>query len=230
MDAIKVEDLSFGFNKQILINHLSLSVKKGESIAILGANGAGKTTFFKILLGLYPPLTGKVIILGREIKRTEDRVFARENIAYVPQERVLGKLPITVFEAVLLGRYGKGFKGLKKPHKSDRDAVLVALEMVGMEKLQKRDVADLSGGELQRMALARALVRDASIILLDEPIAHLDKSGKEELPLLIQSLQKEKKFTMVTITHESINMAFDRTFILSGGQLKETTNEYPSIF
>ncbi len=220
-EAIKVQNLTFGYDQNPLLKTLSLSVEKGESLAILGPNGVGKTTFFKLLLGLYLPWSGEITILGKAIVSASDRVFARENIAYVPQERVTGKLPITVFDAVLLGRYAKGFKGLKKPRQTDREAVKEALAAVSLTEYATRDVSKLSGGQLQRMALARALVREAPIILLDEPVAHLDKGGKEELPYLIQNIQREKTLTMITITHEDINMEFDRILRLKDGQLKE---------
>ncbi len=220
-EAIKVQNLTFGYEKSPLLKALSLSVEKGESLAIIGPNGVGKTTFFKLLLGLYLPWSGEISILEKDIVSASDRVFARENMAYVPQERVTGKLPITVFDAVLLGRYAKGFKGLKKPKQTDREAVKKALAAVSLTEYAKRDVSKLSGGQLQRMALARALVRQAPIILLDEPVAHLDKSGKVELPYLMQKIQREKALTMITITHEDISMDFDRILRLKDGQLKE---------
>ncbi|HHY18541.1 MAG TPA: ATP-binding cassette domain-containing protein [Firmicutes bacterium] len=220
-EAVQVKNLTFGYGKKTVLEHLFLSVNMGESVAILGPNGAGKTTLFKLLLGLYQPWQGSIAILGREIKSSSDRVFARKKMAYVPQERIIGKLPITVFDSVLLGRYGKSYKGLKKPDSRDKETVIKALDTVGLQDLANKDVAELSGGELQRMSIARALVREADVVLLDEPIAHLDKKAKEEIPELIQSLQKEKELTMITITHEDINMDFDRVFTLTEGYLKE---------
>lgn len=218
--AINIEKLTFGYSKSVLFHNLSFAVQEGESIAVIGPNGAGKTTLLKLLLGLLKPWSGQITILGKKMTQGLGGVHARKNIAYVPQERVIGKLPISVYDAVLLGRYAVSFRGVRKPTKKDRYKVMEALLEVGLDEFISRDVATLSGGQLQRMAIARGLVREAPIILLDEPIAHLDKVAKEEIPTLLKKIQAERKLTMVTITHENIDMEYDRVLLLQGGKLK----------
>ena len=220
-EVISVTHLSFGYSSTPVLKNLSLVVKRGENIGIVGANGTGKTTLLKILLGLLKPWEGQITILGKKMLSNQDRVFAKKHTSYVPQERIIGKMPISVYDAVLLGRYAVGFKGIKKPTQKDRELVDEALEVVGLKDLYRSDVSTLSGGQLQRMAIARGLVREAPIMFLDEPIAHLDKFGKEEIPLLLEKIHSKRKLSMITITHENINMNFDRVFNLQAGYLKE---------
>ncbi|HOA91219.1 MAG: metal ABC transporter ATP-binding protein [Bacillota bacterium] len=219
--VIDVRGLYFGYLKEPILQNLYFQARQGERIAIVGANGSGKTTFLKLLLGHLKPWEGEIKILDREIASTQDRVFSRKHIAYVPQERIVGKMPISVYDAVLLGRYAVGFAGIKKPTQKDRELALEAIEAVGLKDFVRADVSTLSGGQLQRMSIARGLVRKAPIMFLDEPIAHLDKLGKEDIPLLLENIHLEKQFCMIVITHENISMDFDRVFHLEAGLLKE---------
>ncbi|HOJ77024.1 MAG TPA: ATP-binding cassette domain-containing protein [Bacillota bacterium] len=223
MSVIRIEDLWSSYGREPVLQGLSIDLKEGQSLGIAGPNGAGKTTLFKVILGLVKPQRGRVIVLECELKNEKDRSWVRRQLAYVPQQSVRGKLPVSVWDAVLMGRWGKTFGFLKMPQNSDKAAVHQALEEVGLLHKLKADCRALSGGELQKVALARALIRGASIMLLDEPTTYLDHRSKEDLVELLTRIREERKLSLITISHDPshLEQITDEVLQMENGRLRE---------
>jgi iron complex transport system ATP-binding protein len=182
---------------------VTLEARERELIAILGPNASGKSTLLKLLAGLLKPLSGRVEVDGEEVSELELRTRA-QRIALVAQESEL-LFPLRVWEYVLQGRYPYG-KRLR--FESAEDCLLAgnALAQVGADALRDRWMDQLSGGEKQRVILARALAQQPSLLLLDEPTQHLDIGGKVELLRRLRKLADEHRYTVVVVTHE-LNLA-----------------------
>jgi ABC-type Mn2+/Zn2+ transport system ATPase subunit len=209
-----------GFN---ILKGLNFRALSGEVIAVLGENGAGKTTFFRAVMQLMPYQSGSIRIMGRSIHSSADKRWARSLIGYVPQSQGEGRFPISVQDAVLLGRWGTSFSYWRRPRKSDREAAVHMLEAVGLQAHKDKDCRSLSGGQKQRLHIARALVRDPKILLLDEPTTYLDADSQEMLTRMISELPRSLKVTIVMITHERsyAERIADRLVYLEHGTLQE---------
>ncbi|HEY0704994.1 MAG TPA: ABC transporter ATP-binding protein [Candidatus Acidoferrales bacterium] len=220
---LKVEQASYAYSAtdrsapKFTLGPVSLEAKERELIAILGPNASGKSTLLKLLAGLLKPLSGRVEVDGDEVSDLELRVRA-QRIALVAQESEL-LFPLRVWEYVLQGRYPYG-KRLR--FESDEDCLLAgnALAQVGADGLRDRWMDQLSGGEKQRVILARALAQQPSLLLLDEPTQHLDIGGKVELLRRLRKLADEHRYTVVVVTHE-LNLAAefsDRIALMHNGK------------
>jgi ABC-type Mn2+/Zn2+ transport system ATPase subunit len=225
--AITIHDLVAGYGKKRVLHGLNFQVTQGESVAIIGPNGSGKTTLFKAILGLLKPLGGEITILGHQLASEKECRWARGQIGYVPQLSVPGKLPITVHDAVLTGRWGKNFCGLKRPGPYDRKITSDMIAWVDLSHKEWNDCRYLSGGEQQKVAIARALVREADILLLDEPTAFLDQRSRNELLALLKRIRAEQGLTLVIISHDfwQVKDLTDQTWQLAEGNLRPISLE-----
>lgn len=209
-DALSIQDLHLYLDHRATLWNLNFQIPQGLLVGVLGPNGAGKSTLFKAILGLIPLASGKIEILGSSI----DKV--RKKIAYVPQKELIDPdFPITVQEVVLMGRYGQ--MGLfARPRKADLLAVKDALEMLGILHLASRQIGELSGGQLQRVFIARALLQEADLFLLDEPFAGIDMATEKAIMEILQKLRDEGK-TILLIHHDLSTVAsyFDWTILLN---------------
>ncbi len=221
-DALSLEDVTAGYGTGPVFDRLSLRLQCGRIVGVLGPNGAGKTTLLRLTMGLLPPASGTVTVLGRELRSDADRAWARLRIGYVPQIQSPTALPITVADSVLLGRWGRSFRFLKRPNREDREVVQETLALVGISELAERDLATLSGGQRQRAALARALARRPRLLLMDEPTTYLDREAQQELVQLIERLHERLQITTLVVTHGlEAGWRFDRTVQLGEGGLDE---------
>jgi iron complex transport system ATP-binding protein len=195
----------------------SAAADEAELVALLGRNGLGKSTLMRTIIGLQPPLGGDVHILGKSIRAYPLRTLATL-ISYVSTDNVkVGNLK--VFDLVSLGRYPyTGWLGTLS-HK-DRDVVMQALAMVGMEAYAWRNSACLSDGERQRVMIARALAQDTPIIVLDEPTAFLDLPNRYEVVLLLKRLAQEQRRAVLFSTHDmSIALKIaDKVWVMCDGE------------
>lgn len=225
--GIELHNLVAGYNHNQVLKGIDLKVKQGEAVGIAGLNGAGKTTLFKVMLGLIPVTEGRVSVLGRDLRTGIDRAWARREIGYVPQQTTPGKLPVSVHDAVLMGKWGKGYGFFRKPQHSDHEAVGVTLKRVGLADLEWQDCRKLSGGEQQKVSLARALVRDAVILLLDEPTTYLDRNFQIEILELLKEIRNEGQLTLITISHDPAHLKAisDRIYQLDQGSLQVVNDE-----
>ncbi len=194
MVAVRCEKLQVVRNGDLALDDISVSIPQNTLTIVFGPNGGGKTTFLKILAGLMSPSGGDIAIFGARVKESI------QDIGYVPQlARFERRFPITVSEAVMMGRYGRigMFHSAKA---SDHKAVQTVLAQVELEDKSDRFVRTLSGGELQRMLIARALVRDPKLLLLDEVSSGVDVGVKLSLLSLLSELKS--KMTIIFVTHD----------------------------
>jgi zinc/manganese transport system ATP-binding protein len=192
---IEAENLAAGYGDRVVWRDADFAFGRGEFIAVIGPNGAGKTTLFRLLLGLQQPLGGLVKVLGSTPRRGNPR------IGYVPQRHVIDReTNIECLELVRLGLSGKRW-GCNPFAHWDREAGLAALEGVGASELAHRSLGVLSGGELQRVFLAEALVSNPDILLLDEPLSNLDIKRETELVHLVNNVVRKRGVTALLIAH-----------------------------
>jgi ABC-type Mn2+/Zn2+ transport system ATPase subunit len=199
--VIKIQDAVVSYREDVALQGVSLEVKKGEFIGIIGPNGAGKTTLLTIVNGLGKLVHGQAWVLGSRLNG-RNSINLRKRIGYVAQvERIDPRLPINVRETVMVGCYGR--LGLfRRPTRAQLETVDEVLEMVGIAHLSQRPIGHLSGGEYQRAAIARALVQQPEIFLLDEPTASIDKKAQREILSLIQLIHREYHTTTLFVTHD----------------------------
>jgi len=198
MSLAMVKDVSFAYAAKPVFNRISFSVEKGEIFCLIGPNGCGKTTLLDCLLGLHHFDSGEFELLGRKIIRSKPGKLARV-MAYVPQvhERTF---PFTVKEIVTMGRAAHlGF--FQAPSRRDGRMADEALERIGIRHLSGRPYTQLSGGEVQLVMIARALVQQTPIIVMDEPTAHLDFRYELVIMEMIAALIREKQIAVIMATH-----------------------------
>jgi iron complex transport system ATP-binding protein len=213
---ISLQSIQFHYDPgKTILNDLSLSVEKGSITAILGPNGTGKTSLLHTVLGLLAPQSGEILIAGKNI-HTYKRSELSQVIALVPQSEVV-PFNFSVIEYVLLGRTPQlGF--LDMPSTADVDLVRETLRLLEIYHLEQRSVTELSGGEQQMVVLARALVQQPLVLLLDEPTSHLDLSNKGRLLKILQTLAI-RGVTIVFSTHDpdAAAMIADHVILLKAG-------------
>lgn len=199
-DLLRVEGLCFAYDHdgRRALDGLDLSLRRGEVAAVLGPNGAGKTTLLYVLLGILKPQQGRIWLEGREAT-TLTRAERSRLMALVPQMEHVA-FEFSVEEYVLLGR-APHLGLLELPTREDIRIALEALEQLGLLGLRRRSLLELSGGERQMAVLARALAQRTRILLMDEPLAHLDLSNKERILAQVQSLANAGIAVLFT-THE----------------------------
>jgi len=189
--VIELEQVWAGYPKNPILQDINLTVHALDYIGIIGPNGGGKTTLFKVLLGLLSPQRGRVSILGQSPYK------GRRYIGYVPQ--IIQSFPISVWDVVQTGRLGKQRWG-QRFNRQDRIIVEQSLVQVDLLDLQQRPVSELSGGQLQRVYIARALATEPQILLLDEPTANLDSRASQSIYDLLWELNQQ--ITIVMISHD----------------------------
>ncbi len=208
MNLIKCQNLTLGYDGHPVLKNLNFNIAEGDFICIVGENGSGKTTLIRGLLGLVKPTKGKIIY---------DRL-ERNSIGYMPQEtRVDAHFPASVFEIVLSGTLGqKCFKPFYTA--TDKKIALQNLRLLGIEELRDTSFADLSGGQRQKVLLARSLCATSKMLILDEPSNNLDAHSKAELYRLIIKLNREFKITILMVTHDldHDNLIGDKILSLRG--------------
>lgn len=201
--------VSLRYDRVAALENVSFHLHAGERVAVVGPNGAGKSTLFKIIAGLLRPTEGEVTVYGSGPGR-------HGCIGYVPQRsNVDWHFPVSVADVVMMGRIAK--LGLfHRPKRGDWDVVRAALETVGIADLAKRQIAELSVGQQQRMFLARALAQEAELMLLDEPLTGMDSPTQESLLSLLADLQ-QRGVTLLVATHDLEQAArhFDRILLLN---------------
>jgi ABC-type Mn2+/Zn2+ transport system ATPase subunit len=190
-----LRDVSAGYGAGLVLEHVDLAIAPGTLVGVIGPNGSGKSTLLKAILGLAPQSSGSVLLDGRPVDEQ------RERLAYVPQrEAVDWSFPVSAEQVVMMGRYPQ-VGWLRIPGSRDRAAVRDALERVAMVDLGTSQIGALSGGQQQRVFLARALVQEASVLLLDEPMTGVDQTTEELIVNLLQELRNGGA-TILHATHD----------------------------
>ena len=196
--CLEFQDVWFQYDSAPVIESITFAVARGEFMAILGPNGSGKTTLLKLALGLVRPTSGTVTLFGEPASHLR----ARGRMGYVPQtvDGMNNQFPATVEEVVVHGLYG-GFDPLAIWRRRSKEAAR-ALEAVGMKDLASRRISSLSVGQQQRTLIARALVREPELLVLDEPVAGVDVAGQEQLYAMLRRLNRERGITVLMVTHD----------------------------
>ena len=208
--------ISFGYTSASTLNDITMKVDGSQILSIVGPNGAGKTTLLRCIDGIVSPQRGCVMLDGRKTEKLSRRETAKL-LGYVPQDTP-HTAPHTVFDSILLGR---------KPHvewhtrEEDIEKVVGVIRRLNIEHLALREFNELSGGERQKVVIARALVQEPKVLLLDEPNSNLDIKHQLELMKIIHSLAREEGMAVVVAIHD-LNLAArysDRIVILKGGRI-----------
>lgn len=214
---VEVSNITFAYNRNVryVLERIAFDIEASQCIAILGNNGAGKSTLLKCVDRIYPAETGIVIVDGVNIF-TMSKTDMAQNVAYVPQSN--GHVTMTVFDAILLGR---------KPYikwdatSDDREIVSDIMHKMGLDDFALRNVSELSGGEIQKVMLARALAQQPKLLLLDEPTSNLDPRNQHEVFHTIKQIAREHHISVAVIIHD-LNLAVrycDRFVFLKDSQV-----------
>jgi ABC-type cobalamin/Fe3+-siderophores transport system ATPase subunit len=218
--VIRMENVVVSYRESVALHGVSLTVSRGEFVAIIGPNGAGKTTLLTVVNGLAHVLQGRVRVLGHDING-QGRHELRKRVGYVAQVPAIDKrMPVSAREVVMIGRYG--LLGLfRRPSLHDWQKVDESLEMVGMSHLAGRPIGHLSGGEQQRIAIARCLAQEPGIFLLDEPTASLDWKAQTEILQLVRRIHDERQLTTLFVTHDldALPHTCDRVVLVKEGSI-----------
>ena len=208
-EVVKLEGVWVQYNGVPILEGINLAIEQDDFLGIIGPNGGGKTTLLKVILGLISPSRGKVSVLGKPPEKS------RSNIGYVPQHNLFDRdFPINVWDVVLMGRYGKS--GLFRRYSSeDRRATQDALQTVGMLDYKDRQMGKLSGGELQRIFIARALVAEPRLLLLDEPTASVDPAMQTDFYELLEKLKKQMAIVLVSHDISAVSIYVDKLACLN---------------
>lgn len=195
MMKIDIRELTFSFGSLPLLKDLSFSISEGEFLCVLGPNGIGKTTLLKCLMGFHKAHRGRIVVNDEIVK---DLSMLKE-VAYVPQARRVD-FSYTALEMTLMGR-SKHVSTFSTPKKEDRDIALAALEEIGIGDLAHRSCAQMSGGQLQMVYLARALAAQPRFLVLDEPEAHLDFRNQQKILEKVDEMVRKRKMLCLMNTH-----------------------------
>ncbi|MBQ7793769.1 MAG: metal ABC transporter ATP-binding protein [Clostridia bacterium] len=191
MAQIDVKNVTLAYESLTVTENLSFSVNEGEYLCIVGENGSGKSTLVKAILSLKSVKSGEIVFSDG---------LAANQIGYLPQHSAQkADFPATVYDVVRSGQIGSGRLFISKKDKAD---IFENMELLGIAELAKRSFAELSGGQKQKVLLARALCATKKLILLDEPTASLDPDAAEELYRLIERINKERRITVIMVTHD----------------------------
>ena len=192
MSLIELKNLTLGYEKDIILKNINISIEENDFICIVGPNGSGKSTLVKGILGLIKPIKGKVIYNG----------LKQNYIGYMPQEtKVDANFPASVLEIVLSGTLNKNSKSFFYT-KEQKEIAINNLKLLGIEKIKNKSFCDLSGGQRQKVLLARSLSATTKLLILDEPSNNLDSKSKNELYETIVDLNKNHNITIIMITHD----------------------------
>ena len=191
---ISLHQVSIGYLRKAVLRNVTLNIASGESVAILGSNGSGKTTFLKTIAGIFPVLSG-------EIRFTSPEAGRSLRIGYVPQRMSMdGVLPLTVEEVVEMGTYGS-LKPWQSLNAQKRESVDWSLHSVDIENLRHKLCWELSGGQQQRVLIARAMVSHPDLLVLDEPLASLDRHSVRSMVALLGKLKASAGLTLLWADH-----------------------------
>lgn len=224
MEAIKIENLDFSYGKEQVLEQIDFSLPKGHFCLLLGENGAGKSTFLRLLLGELTAERGSIEMLGQDVRGFK----GWQQISYVAQNGMAGwnDFPASAEEIVQANLYRR--IGLFRPAgKKEKAQVRRALELVGMEPFGKRLIGNLSGGQQQRILLARALVNEPELLILDEPTSALDEKNAESFYQLLKEIHKKQQISVLMVTHDAkrAQRYAQDIWVLENGKMRQEKKE-----
>jgi iron complex transport system ATP-binding protein len=196
---IKAENITFKYGEKEIIQNTNFAIDRGDKIGIIGPNGAGKTTITKLLTGFRKDFGGKITIKGKDIRQMDRKSAAR--LISVVLQNVEVFFPYKVKEIVLMGRYPH-IKDFSDYSKTDILKSEEVMKKMNIFDLREKEINKLSGGEKQRVFIAKALVAEPEVLILDEPTSNLDIKSQYDMFELIENIHKEKPITIILITHD----------------------------
>ena len=203
-NVITVRDLSVSYGNVEALDNITLNVKKGEFLCVLGPNGGGKTTLLSAVLGFITKSVGAA------------RIAKNETVSYVPQSAAVERqFPISVLDTVLSAHLKNGLHPFKRYSKEEKQSAQSALKQVGLSGFENRQIGELSGGEFRRLLLARAICSNPTVLLLDEPTANVDPAAREEIFKVLKGLN-DSGVTIITVSHDlsaALNLCSRAVFI-----------------
>lgn len=211
---VQISHLDFAYGQTLVLKHVDLTIESGMMVGIIGPNGGGKTTLLRLLLGLLKPTRGSITIDGL----TPERAIARGDVVgYLPQNSALpANFPLNVRQVVRLGLAGKAGL-LRSPSRDDVNFSETLIERVGIRELAEQPIAQLSGGQMQRALIARALAARPKLLLLDEPTTGIDRSGQQRFVDFLKDIQRELGLTVILVSHDlrAVSAVSDRIACLN---------------
>ena len=216
MVRLKVKNVEFSYASVPILKDICIELAASEMLGVVGPNGAGKSTLLRCIDRILKPQRGSILLDEREIKKMSMIELAKK-LGYIPQS-TFQVFPATVFDTVLLGR--RPHVGWRSGEK-DRKKVLKALQMLNIEKFAMRDINELSGGQQQKVFIARALTQEPDVLLLDEPTSNLDIKHQLEVMEIIKSIVREKEISAIMAIHD-LNLASryaDRIIMMNDGEI-----------
>jgi len=216
---LEIRDISVNYGERRVLSNVSLNLVEGEILALIGPNGAGKSTLVRALAGLIPVQHGSITINGKDAAHLAPAQRARQ-FAFVPQAAVMPPA-FTAWETVLLGRTPY-INWLGQASSDDEDIARQAMQRTQTTELAPRRVGELSGGEQQRLLLARAIAQRTPILVLDEPTSHLDLQFQINLLDLVKSLARQERLAVILVLHDLnlVARVADHVALLVGGQIR----------
>jgi ABC-type cobalamin/Fe3+-siderophores transport system ATPase subunit len=223
---LNVTNLHTGYYKKEIVHGISFSVERGDFVCVIGANGCGKTTAIKGILGLLPLYEGSVEVDGREFAgKANASVSAKDRakvFAYIPQIHGL-PFPFLVSDVVLLGRTPHLQSSVAGPSNRDKEAAYHALEMLGVESIARQNYTELSGGQQQLVLVARALAQEPQILIMDEPTASLDFGNQQLVLERMQNLSRQG-MSVLMVTHDPHHalLCANKVIVMENGRIVRT--------
>lgn len=211
--SLKVRNLKFSYNGKDVLNGIDLDLKGGELVGLVGPNGSGKSTLLKCMDGLLEPRKGRILLDGRDMKALSRRQIARR-VGYIPQN-TSSLFPKTVFDTVLMGRLPHGSWA---PGKRDIEITSRVICEFGLEELTGRELNSLSGGQKQKVIIARAVAQEGDVLLLDEPTSSLDLANQIDVMELVKDQTLKDKIAVMAVHDLNLALRYcDRFALLKGG-------------
>lgn len=224
MKIIEVNNISFGYSNMPIFSEVDFTINKGDFVAIIGANGSGKSTLLKLVLGELVSSTGQIRLFNEDVQHFKEW----SKIGYVPQKGLSShsNFPATAEEIVMANLFSQ-IGLLRFPKKEHREKAHTALKQVGMQEYAKELIGNLSGGQLQRVMLARVMVNEPDIMILDEPTTGLDAETIKGLYQWLNKINKEAGLTILMVTHDiaNVHQHVSRILCLEEGSLIELNKE-----
>ncbi|MDO5755867.1 MAG: ATP-binding cassette domain-containing protein [Tissierellia bacterium] len=224
MEQIALQNVHFGYTEDEVLKGVDLTIPSGELVSIVGENGSGKSTLLKLMLGEIKAQKGKVQLMGKEISKRK----SFRSVGYVPQVQSVNQIafPITVLELVVLNNY-EDFGIFKIPRKKHKKRAIEILNEMGLHEYINAPFNELSGGLKQRAMIARAMMNEPKILILDEPTAGVDTDSKVQFLEIINQMNLKNKITIIIVTHEIdlINeiLHIDKVYKMEEGRLIRVT-------
>lgn len=221
---IEIKNLDYSISKRKILKNISLKFEKGKTYGIIGPNGSGKSTILKSIMRIIEPQKSSITLNKKDVRNYSIKEYSKK-LSFVFQENNRD-IEFTVYEIIMMGRYPY-IDLLANPNNEDNDIVEETMKAIDIYHLKDRYISELSGGEAQKVFIARALVQKTEIILLDEPTSMLDIHNSVEIMNLIEKMKFEYNLTVIMVLHD-LNLAFsycDEVILLKGGEVKLTGNK-----